>query len=238
MLTKKFGNNILNLVKKKKMMKKLLLIAGFSMGLVAVNAQITQGNFMIDPYIGVPNWANTLLFSKYEGTNDNVNNYKTIGGSLSYGGRIEYMIADQVGIGADINYEVSGFSYDYTSYQYDASGSIIYDMVGNALTADYTDKYTSKKLRAMFRLNYHFFQSDKVDAYYGFAAGYKSAKREFTTTPSNPNSTNESMDKALIPISTRLAVGTKIYFTKNIGAHVELGVFGGGLIQFGLSVKF
>jgi hypothetical protein len=166
-----------------------------------------------------------------------VTNYQTIGSALSYGGRLEYMIADKVGIGADINYEVSGYSFDYTDYQYDASGNYIYDINGNALTAEYTDEYTAKKLRAMFRLNFHFFQSDKVDVYSGFAAGYKSVKREYTTTPSN-NSTNESMEKALIPVTGRLAIMTKIYFTRNIGAHVELGVFGGGLIQFGLSAKF
>ena len=161
------------------MMKKLLLIAGFSIGLVSVNAQIIQGNVMIDPYIGVPNWANSLLYSQYDGSNTQVSNYRTIGSALSYGGRIEYMIADKVGIGADINYEVSGFSFDYVDYQYDASGDYIYDINGNALTAEYKDEYTAKKLRAMFRLNYHFFQSDKVDVYTGFAAGYKSAKREF-----------------------------------------------------------
>ena len=218
-------------------MKKLLLIAVFSIGLVAMNAQIMRGNFIIDPYIGVPNWANSLFYGQYDGTNMDVSNYKTVGGALSYGGRFEYMIADKVGVGADVNYEVSGFSFDYTDYQYDASGAVIY-VNGDPQFRSYTDKYTAKKLRAMFRLNYHFFQSDKVDVYTGFAAGYKSAKREYTTEPSNPMSTNESADKALVPISTRLAIGTKIYFTQNIGAHVELGVFGGGLIQFGLSAKF
>ena len=220
------------------MMKKLLLIAGFSIGLVAMNAQIMRGNFIIDPYIGVPNWANSLFYGQYDGTNMDVSNYKTVGGALSYGGRFEYMIADKVGVGADVNYEVSGFSFDYVDYQYDASGNYIYDINGNALTAEYKDEYTAKKLRAMFRLNYHFFQSDKVDVYTGFAAGYKSVNREFTTTPNNPMSTNDSFNKALIPVSGRLAIGTKIYFTQNIGAHVELGVFGGGLIQFGLSAKF
>ncbi|MCX6192303.1 MAG: outer membrane beta-barrel protein [Flavobacteriia bacterium] len=218
-------------------MKKLLLIAGFSIGLVAMNAQIMQGNFIIDPYIGIPNWANSLFYGQYDGSSTSVSNYKTVGGALSYGGRFEYMIADKVGVGADVNYEVSGFSFDYTDYQYDASGAVIY-VNGDPQFRSYTDKYTAKKLRAMFRLNYHFFQSDKVDVYTGFAAGYKSAKREYTTEPSNPMSTNESADKALVPISTRLAIGTKIYFTQNIGAHVELGVFGGGLIQFGLSAKF
>jgi hypothetical protein len=219
------------------MMKKLLLIAGFSIGLVAMNAQIMRGNFIIDPYIGVPNWANSLLYGQYDGSNTQVSNYKTIGSALSYGGRLEYMIADKVGVGADINYEVSGFSFDYIDYQYDASGDVIY-VNGDPQYTSYTDKYTAKKLRAMFRLNYHFFQSDKVDVYTGFAAGYKSVNREFTTTPSNPMSTNDSFNQALIPISGRLAIGTKIYFTQNIGAHVELGVFGGGLIQFGLSAKF
>ncbi len=218
-------------------MKKLLLIAGFSIGLVTVNAQLMRGNFIIDPYIGVPNWANSLLYSQYDGTNMDVTNYQTIGSALSYGGRLEYMIADKVGIGADINYEVSGYSYDYTDYQYDASGAVIY-INGDPQYRTYTDEYTAKKLRAMFRLNFHFFQSDKVDVYSGFAAGYKSVNREFTTTPSNAYSTNESFNQALVPVTARLAIGSKIYFTQNIGAHVELGVFGGGLIQFGLSAKF
>jgi hypothetical protein len=219
-------------------LKKLLLIAGFSICFVSMNAQMLQGNFTFDPYIGIPNWANSLFYSQYEGSSSTVSNYKTVGGALSYGGRVEYMIAYKIGVGADINYEVSGFTYNYIDYQFDVDGNYQYDVEGNALQASYTDKYTAKKLRAMFRLNYHFFQSDKVDAYTGFAAGYKSANRQFTTTPSNVNSTNDEVSQALIPISTRLAIGAKMYFTQNIGAHVELGVFGGGLIQFGLSAKF
>ncbi len=91
------------------MMKKLLLIAGFSIGLVTVNAQLMRGNFIIDPYIGVPNWANSLLYGQYDGSNTQVSNYKTIGSALSYGGRLEYMIADKVGVGADIIMKFQAF---------------------------------------------------------------------------------------------------------------------------------
>ena len=38
---------------------------------------------------------------------------------ISYGGRVEYMVADDFGIGADINYEVSGFNYNDTRSVYD-----------------------------------------------------------------------------------------------------------------------
>jgi hypothetical protein len=39
-------------------------------------------------------------------------------------------------------------------------------------------------------------------------------------------------------VALRIAIGAKVYFTQNIGAHIELGAFGGGLLQAGLSVKF
>ena len=220
------------------MRKQLFLFLAFSASIFQSNAQIFKGDLLIDPYIGVPNWANSLLYNQYDGTNASATNYNVVGSPLSYGGRFEYMIADKVGIGADVNYEVSGFSYDYIDYRYDASGNVVYDLNNNPLYVNYNAEYKAKKLRAMFRLNYHFFQSEKVDVYSGFAAGYKSVNRTSITTPNDPNNTDLSASGALVPIAMRLAIGTKIYFTPNIGAHVEMGAFGGGLIQFGLSAKF
>jgi hypothetical protein len=46
------------------------------------------------------------------------------------------------------------------------------------------------------------------------------------------------LDGALIPIALRLSIGTRIYFTNNIGGMIELGAFGGALLQFGISAKF
>ena len=46
-------------------MKKILLF----MGVVALSSttmaqtQVGQGDFIIDPYIGVPNWANSIIYN-------------------------------------------------------------------------------------------------------------------------------------------------------------------------------
>ncbi|MBU6343286.1 MAG: outer membrane beta-barrel protein, partial [Bacteroidetes bacterium] len=152
--------------------------------------------------------------------------------------RVEYMISDKTGIGADVNYEVSGYSFKFDDYTYDANGNYLTDINGDPLITQYTTKYAAKKLRAMFRLNYHFVQSEKVDMYSGFGAGYKSVNRSVETNPKNDYFEDANASGALIPVTLRVAIGAKIYFTQNIGAHVELGAFGGGLLQAGLSVKF
>lgn len=205
---------------------------------MSTNAQMMQGDVSIDPYIGVPNWANAILFKEYGGSATQVSNYKVMGGALSYGGRVEYMASEKVGVGADVNYEVSGYSYSFQDYAYDASGNPLVDGSNNYIYTNYDREYTSKKLRAMFRLNYHFVKEGKIDMYTGFAAGYKSTKRETVTSPNNPNFLDANMTKALIPVTARIAVGAKMYFTNNIGAHIELGLGGGGLLQFGVSAKF
>jgi len=213
-------------------MKRIFTIIGatfLSMSSLNAQTQVEQGNFIIDPYAGIPNWANSILYNQYDGDDATVHNYKINGGLLSYGGRFEYMISDNMGVGADVNYEVSGFNYDYDTVVYNAT-TTNYDPV------TYNLDYRAKKLRAMFRLNYHFVQNDRVDAYAGFAGGYKYVNRVYTT--SNPNGYDDNLSGALIPVAFRIAIGTRVYFTDNIGAMVELGAFGGALLQFGVSAKF
>jgi hypothetical protein len=211
-------------------MRKILLF----MGAVALSAtsmaqtQVGQGDIIIDPYIGVPNWANSILYDQVDGDATNVTDYKVNGGMLSYGGRVEYMLSDDFGVGVDVNYEVSGFNYNDLRSVYDESTMTYQDV-------KYNYDYKAKKLRAMFRLNYHFVQNERVDAYTAFAGGYKNVNRTFTST--DPNADDSEATGALIPVAFRLAVGARVYFTNNIGAHVELGAFGGALLQFGLSVK-
>lgn len=220
-------------------MKKILLFIGAVAisGMSMAQMPVQQGNVIIDPYAGIPNWANAIIYNQYDesntdGSQSNVSNYKVNGSMLSYGGRVEYMVADNMGVGVDVNYEVSGFNFDYDSEVYD-SVNMVY------VTTPYNYDYTAKKLRVMARLNYHFVQNDRVDAYAGFAGGYKYVNR--TGYEENLNTgVRDEVDGpgALVPVALRLAIGTRVYFTNNIGAHIELGAFGGALLQFGLSAKF
>ena len=85
-------------------MKKVLLSLGFAALSTFTFGQMGQGSVSIDPYIGIPNWANSIIYNQYDGNATNVQDYQVVGSMLSYGGRVEYMISDQVGIGADVNY--------------------------------------------------------------------------------------------------------------------------------------
>lgn len=217
-------------------MKKLIsTLSAIALALTTVaQTPVEQGNIIIDPYIGIPNWANSLLYNQFTGDNaDNVSNYKTNGSMLSYGLRAEYMVADNFGIGIDGNYEVSGYNYDGTKTVEEYNNTT---MQYETKTYNYNYDYAAKKLRVMARLNYHFVQNDRVDAYAGFAGGYKNVNRAFTTN--DPDYVSDELSGALVPFTLRLAIGTRVYFTDNIGAHMELGAFGGGLLQFGISAKF
>ena len=209
-------------------MKKILTIITAALLSSTLNAQspVTTGNVIIDPYIGFPQ-SNT---TRTEPTG--AVNYKLNGGLLSFGGRAEYMIAENFGVGIDVNYVKSGSNYDLNDTLY-SFNTQMYDSL-----VSYNWDYTAQKTRIMARLNYHFVQNDRVDAYVGFGAGYKFAKRAWTIEDPNGSSDGLDQDKALIPIAVRVAVGTRIYFTENIGAMLELGVGGGGILQFGLSAKF
>lgn len=204
-------------------MKRVITL--FTMSLLATvginnsaTAQVSQGNFIIDPYIGFP------TMNLWVGTASTETDFATVGPPVSFGGRAEFMVADNFGVGVDVNYAISGFQYREENYYYNPS-------TDTYSSAQY--KYTAKKLRAMLRLNYHFVQTDQLDAYVGFGAGYRNVNRSVTYDGVEDYDTNVT----LIPMSLRIAVGGRYYFTENIGAMLELGTSGGSAIQFGLSIK-
>ena len=208
-------------------MKKLLLVLTIIAGTTfSASAQSTvmKGNILIDAGIGWPT-GNVLWSDDGNGTWDN---YQRKGGPFAFGGRLEYMVADGFGIGLDGNYVTTGYSYDqeFTSQVFDPN-------TGNFSDSTYTENYglTTKRMRVMLRMNKHIVQNDLVDAYIGAGVGYKYVNRVV-------EGIDDEQDGALIPVAFRLAFGARFFFTENLGAHVELGAWGGAPLQMGLSLKF
>lgn len=183
------------------------------------SAQVEQGNIIIDPYYGYPNFGKKLADAVAPDSSENID----ITGIGPAGLRAEYMISDNFGVGFDFIYNSVGVKYDYTTT--DGAG-----------THSYTDQINQQRFRIQLRMNYHFVQTDVMDAYVGFGAGTNI--RRYTTSSTDPNYiAPDAISGALIPVSVRIALGTRFYFTENIGINAELGL-GGPVISAGLSLKF
>ena len=135
----------MNNVKKLIMKKIFTLIGAIALSISGVNAQmpVQEGNVIIDPYIGFPQ-SNASRTQP-----DNSTNYKLNGGLLSFGGRAEYMVADNFGIGLDINHVKSGSNYNLadSSLLY----SVNYGFNDSLVINSYNWDYTAKKTRMMVR---------------------------------------------------------------------------------------
>jgi len=191
-------------------------------------AQVEEGSILIDTYYGFPNFGKNL-WSILE--NDSTQNTKATGiGPLGF--RFEYMIADNLGVGFDFNYLDNGFKYEETFTSYNST-TMTYE------TNTYEYQYKKTKMRFMARLHYHFVVTDVVDAYVGFGAGYKHKINKFESNdPNASEETLESLFNGAIPVSARICIGTRFFFTENIGINLEMGVGGGPLLSAGVSFKF
>ncbi|MEX1000861.1 MAG: outer membrane beta-barrel protein [Crocinitomicaceae bacterium] len=209
------------------MKRKITLITATALlflgGTNTANAQVEQGSIIIDPYVGAPTW--NVWWSSV--TDTNIDGYKTAGSPVSFGGRFEYMVADNFGIGLDANYAPAGFQYNE-------------DNPHDTINDIQEFKFLSTRFRIMLRLNYHFVQTENLDAYVGFGAGYRQVTRRVFYD--GVDYTEESgfglLNGSSMPVAVRLAIGARYYFHPNIGLNVEMGTSGGGLIQGGVSVKF
>jgi outer membrane protein W len=201
-------------------MKKLILpLLALTMMLATTktNAQaLEQGNVIIDAYYGFPNLYSTIFKAAYESSNSTD---LTLGSQGPLGIRAEYLITDKVGFGIDLGMNSSSISYR----EADINNNNIYDY-----------KFTTRKIGAIFTFNYHFVENDKLDAYFVVGGGYGNRNFKFTST--DPNYIEESVE-SLIPISYKIGVGMRYFFTENIGANLALGLGQGGLVNAGISAK-
>ena len=202
-------------------MKKLILpLLALTMMLAPTktNAQaLEQGNVIIDAYYGFPNLYSTVFKTLYESSNSTG---LTLGSQGPLGIRAEYLITDKVGFGIDLGMNSSSISFS----EADINTNIIYDY-----------KFSTRKIGAIFTFNYHFVENDKLDAYFVVGGGYGNRNFKFTST--DPNYIEESVE-SLIPISYKIGVGMRYFFTENIGANLALGLGQGGLANVGVSAKF
>lgn len=210
-------------------MKKILVYIGLAFVTVLGNTnnsiaqtQVQEGNVIIDPYYGGPNFGkNFFTFAQ----NENID----IIGIGPAGLRVEFMLTDNFGLGGDFIYNsISG------SGTVDSLGTN--PSTGNEIVIETYDlKVFARRYRVQLRANYHFAQTDNVDAYVGFGAGTNIRSIGFETDYKGYKGPN--LTAAIFPVSFRLAIGTRYYITDNLGFNVELGL-GGPVVSGGISLKF
>ena len=191
------------------------------------SAQVEEGTFLIDPYVGAPTWnfwwGNTDLEGFF---GSDYTDYRTVGSPVSFGGRLEYMVADNFGIGLDGHYAPAGFQL--------SADNPDDTLIGVFQTA----RYEANRLRIMLRVQYHFVQTENLDVYLGVGAGYRRVTRTlYWDGAEDPNSNFSLLSGSAQPVAVRVGIGVRYHFIPNLGVHIELGAPGGGVIQGGISVK-
>lgn len=183
---------------------------------------IQKKNVIIDFYYGFPNLGKEIL-KNMDQTNQNIQTsaFKGIGPT---GVRLEYMIAENFGLGFDFIYSSITTDFSVDSLNNDNTVYRTYNVHG------YMNRF-----RFHVRANYHFVQDDSFDAYVGFGAGTNMRTIGFDTD--YPNYERTKVTSALFPFSARIAIGSRYYFTNNFGLNLELGL-GGPVLSAGVSLKF
>lgn len=197
------------------------------------------GDIVIDPVIGIPNAGGVMLMA-----GDIFDNYyeNTITTNTSIpvqlGGRLEYMITNDIGIALEGNYEKSGFESVTTYYDwYNSATGTYYDSVGT------TESWAQTKTRFLARFQYHAVQKEHVDFYVGAGIGYTNTKITKTAGSSDPDYFSiltpvRFVDRVTDPLAARIFLGTRVLFTRNIGMVMEFGLGSGSILNLGLTARF
>jgi len=199
----------------KKIFTTIIIALTFGIFSNKVNAQVEQGNIIIEPYYGF-SLSNAYLKSLETNSVYDVSSKTTNIGPFGFRG--EFLVSDLIGVGVDINYRKSTFTGEYTS-----NSNV------------YSDTYTVTQTRLMARMNFHFIHDGSIDFYSGLGIGYKMSPREFSST--DPYATPESYD-AILPIAFRMSAGFRYFFIDNLGVGAEVGIGGGSFANIGITAKF
>jgi opacity protein-like surface antigen len=177
-----------------------------------------QGTSSVNLYYGMS--LSTSIYKAVVSANASNTKYSGIG---PIGIMYEYLVADNIGLGAEFGYTSFKVSYDYESFD------------SNLNTVTYTDSWQFNTIRAMFRANFHFTHTENFDAYGFVSAGYRGTTFNFTTT--DPNLQVNNSFKNLIPFGFKPGIGLRYFVTDNLGFNMEFAL-GNPLICGGISARF
>lgn len=190
-----------------------------------------KGKFIIEPNVGIPNAGNFILYSTNKFDSDDVL-HKTTNTSapLQIGIRIEYMLTSKMGMSFETNYEKSGYKTETKELLYDPFS-------GHYSEGVLVTEWSQEKTRFLARFQYHFYQSKFLDIYSGMGVGAtylkeKNAENQIDEYDS-PLFPVLILDRSTNPLSMRIFLGNRIFFTKNIGMLFELGLGGGSILNLG-----
>ena len=171
---------------------------------------IKTGDFIIEANYGFPYFIGTLVTALNNSSSGQGLNL-TIHNSNHLGGRFEYVVSKNIGVGLE-------YTYAAVSIRDNSSTSGL--------------QYSIIKQRALMRLMIHLLESERGDIYGVFGAGY----RVFTVKTNDPAFILPSIYN-IVPVASRLGFGFRVFITPVIGLHAEIGI-GGPLVQGGVSIKF
>jgi hypothetical protein len=206
-------------------MKRVVFLLFLLSSFFVKSQALYPGNLMLDFYGGFPNFGKLLVTS-------NSSNYQTVSlrGMAPSGFRGEYLIDDNIGFGFD-------FMYNYVDFKYQ---TIDTTWLGDQMIFKTDDIHSiMKRMRIQFRINYHFeHDNPRFDSYFGIGAGYNT--RTFSSTKNDIDNTEDfksTIQLIPLPISARVCIGGRYYFSQYVGVVGEVGL-GGPLVSLGIALKY
>lgn len=155
---------------------------------------------------------------------------------LSFGGRTEIRLTEEVGIGVDFNYAF--FQHHYSrNYHPVTSSSANMEYFREV----HSYKEDVKKTRLMLKFNFYYGNREKVDFYFTIGAGAKWIDSRSVIRSVAPNYgkkynyTDAEFSKGM---AFRIGNGFRFKVSNHFAIMAEVGIGGGSLLQTGLSYRF
>lgn len=175
---------------------------------------IQKGDILVDAYYGGPYLLGIITKMAFDSLNKQGNAVSNFHNYNQFGLNFQYMLNDKIDIGVEYTHALATFNYLENNLLYTAG---------------------IRKQRVLAKMNVHFATSQKVDPYMTFGAGFSSSKL-FSNEPGTSTVDLQSLSILFAPVSFRVGIGLRYFFTPKFGLNGEIGL-GGPLMQAGITFK-